>query len=741
MTPTPSPSAFQRLHPKLQEALYRMQWTKLRPIQVDAIHEVFDGDGDLIIAARTAAGKTEAAFLPILSRLLAEPATGVRAIYVGPLKALINDQFSRLEVLCQEAEIPVHKWHGDVAATPKRRLLEQPSGVLLITPESIESLFVNHPHRLAGVFSRLTYVVIDELHSFIGTERGAHLRSLISRLASKSREPVRQVGLSATFGTDIAGVCRWLRPTAPDGVKIIEDPEKKAIHLKILGFLRPPRPRTQSAGTKAADLPLGDLERDVYDSFHGKTALIFANSKGYIEALADFSRRESERRGAPDLFRVHHGSLSKGEREQTEDDLKSARPTATFCSSTLEMGIDVGNVKLVGQVGPTWSVSSLAQRLGRSGRKEGEPSVIRIYIDEDEPEQHTSLFNRLYQDLLQAAAMTELLLEKWCEPPQTDRLHLSTLVQQVLSLITEKGGAKADELYGRLVTDGGFPHVDQATFIQVLRSMGASDLIEQSPEGLLITGMLGEKIVRGHDFYVAFLVHEEYRVSDGGHHIGNVTADPTFEPDGYLILAGRRWKILDIDHERRTISVKPSPGGRVPRFEGDRWIDIHPRVRLAMKLLLSRTDLPVFLDMTARELLVQARSAARDSGLLLSPFLQDGPDAIWFTWTGSRIQRTLHGLGEHFGQVKVHDEHIALVFAKTTVAQVQEVYRGFLEHCPDAISIAQKFEGRAHEKYERYLSDDLTACIFARERVDVEGAVEKIRADVGIEQLPPPPVK
>ena len=147
------PTRSDRLHAPLQEALYRMRWTKLRPIQVEAIHEIFDGTGDLIIAARTAAGKTEAAFLPILSRMLSEPAAGIRAIYVGPLKALINDQFSRLEELCREAEIPVHKWHGDVSSSPKRRLLEHPSGVLLITPESIESLFVNHAHRLADVFS------------------------------------------------------------------------------------------------------------------------------------------------------------------------------------------------------------------------------------------------------------------------------------------------------------------------------------------------------------------------------------------------------------------------------------------------------------------------------------------------------------------------------------------------------------------------------------------------------------
>ena len=594
MAPETAPLAFNRLHPSLQEALYRMRWTKLRQIQVDAIHEIFDGTGDLIIAARTAAGKTEAAFLPILSRILEEPSPGIRAIYVGPLKALINDQFSRLELLCQEAEIAVHKWHGDVSAAPKRRMLEQPSGVLLITPESIESLFVNHPHRLDSVFSSLAFIVIDELHSFIGTERGAHLRSLISRLAAKSRKPVRRAGLSATLGPEIEQVRRWLRPSQPEAVRLIEDPEKKSIQLRISGYWEhsDPKQKQTEEGRNENTRPLeGDLEKDVFDTFHGKTALIFANSKSDIEQCADYARRESARRGLPDLFRVHHGSLSKSEREETEEALKSAQPTATFCSSTLEMGIDVGNVKLVGQIGPPWSVSSLTQRLGRSGRKEGESSVIRIYIAEDEPDQNTSLFNRLFLELLQATAMTELMLEKWCEPPEIDRLHLSTLIQQVLSVIAERGGSRADELHRTLVLQGGFPNVDQPMLIHVLRSMGAADLIEQTPEGLLITGLRGEKIVRSHDFYVAFIVHEEYRVNHAGHHIGNIAFVPEFEEGKFLILAGRRWQILDIDHERKAITVQPSPGGRVPGFHSERGQDIHPRVREMMKALLKRADL------------------------------------------------------------------------------------------------------------------------------------------------------
>jgi ATP-dependent helicase Lhr and Lhr-like helicase len=257
--------------------------------------------------------------------------------------------------------------------------------------------------------------------------------------------------------------------------------------------------------------------------------------------------------------------------------------------------------------------------------------------------------------------------------------------------------------------------------------MGAAELIEQTPDGLLITGLLGEKIVRSHDFYVAFIVHEEYRVNHGGHHIGNIAFVPEYQEGKFLILAGRRWQILDIDHDRKAITVQPSPAGRVPGFYSDPGQDIHRRVRTLMKDILERADLPTFLDMKAREMLVQARLCARESGILSNNFFQDGPDAVWFTWTGTRIQRTLSGLGEFFGGLKVADEKVALVFEKATVARVQEIYRGFMTQCPDAISLAQKFPYRIREKYEIYLSDDLTAELFARERIDLNGAIGKIR--------------
>ena len=724
------PPAFSRLHTTVQEVLYRMNWTKLRPIQVDAIHEVFDGDSDIVIAARTASGKTEAAFLPVLSRIVSEPRQGVRAIYAGPLKALINDQFLRLERLCEMAEIPVHKWHGDVGRSAKKALLDSPSGVLLITPESIESLFVNHPARLQLIFANLEFAVIDEMHAFLGSERGAHLKSLVTRLASKSSVPVRRIGLSATLG-DMDAARRWLRPGDAQSVRLIEDKsDEKTVRLKIYGYLvhrerkyEPEEPRDEF------DLPIDrPLALDVFHAFQGRTALIFANSKTDVETYADFARKEAERRGLTDVFRVHHGSLSKGEREDTEEALRSDRPTATFCSSTLEMGIDVGSVEAIGQIGAPWTVSSMAQRLGRSGRREGETQELRLYIEEDEPEGTSPLAARLFPDLLQAIAMVELMVrEKWCEPPDIDRLHLSTLVQQILSVITEAGGAVADRLYSVLVERGSFNAVDRPLFVRSLRDMGSADLIEQTAEGLLILGLKGERIVRHHDFYLAFTVNDDYRVTCHGRHIGNVELPPLLEENPYVILAGRRWRILDVDHERHSVLVEPSPGGRRPGFLPGGGGEIHPRVREVMRSLLFREDMPVYLDPGAKEMLARARRAAREAELNRCCFIQDGSNVTWFTWTGTRIHSTLQAIGTSLGGYRIDDlRGIALVFEKTSQNELMSCYGRAPQSNLQADVLARRFPHRALEKYEPYLSEELQCRVFGHDHLDVEGAVRKI---------------
>ncbi len=726
------PSAFQRLNPIIQEELYRMEWTALRLIQVDAIKAILGSNAHLIISANTAGGKTEAAFLPILSDIVSDHSGSVRALYVGPLKALINDQFRRLEELCERAEIPVNKWHGDVGQSKKHRVLKSPGGVLLITPESIESLFINHPDKLDRLFSHLTYIVIDELHAFLGTERGAHLRSLLARLIQRAGHSVRIVGLSATLG-DMASAQQWIDSKNPGNVMLIASDENKTIKYLIKGYRR--LETGEECGETSAEemdeesIATPDdfrLAKDLINTFAGKTALVFANSKQQLELYADLTGRLLSRTGQPNLFRIHHGSLSKAEREDTEEALRSSSPTATFCSSTLELGIDVGNVSAVGQIGAPWSVSSLKQRLGRSGRRDGEASILWMYVVEDAANEQSRPVDRLYPQLLRAIAMTELMLEHWCEPPDTERWHLSTLVQQIMSVIAEAGGASASTLYERLIARGSFENIDQQTFIRILRSMGAKDLIEQTPEGIIILGLKGEQVVRGYEFYSAFITEKELRVLHRGHLIGTVSTLPSTGADGFLILAGRRWKVIELNLEREEILVEPSRGGRLPSFAGSAGPDLHPRIHEKMREILSDTKMPVYLDQMAKEMLQEARTFARKSEILHNPFFRDDENTIWFTWCGTRANRTLLGLGL-YKELDVVDDGIALTFEKMSKADIQAYYSQYLLEQPDPIKLAEHFPVKAMEKYDGFLTNELLCESFARNYLDMSGALKAIR--------------
>jgi ATP-dependent Lhr-like helicase len=379
-------------------------------------------------------------------------------------------------------------------------------------------------------------------------------------------------------------------------------------------------------------------------------------------------------------------------------------------------------VKEVGQIGAPWSVSSLAQRLGRSGRRDGEASVLRLYVEEDEAGPKSALLDRLYPQLLQGIAMTELMLEKWCEPPDAERLHLSTLVQQVLSVIAERGGARAGGVFQSLVAGGAFANVTQAKFVEVLRSMHRADLIEQTPEGDLILGLRGEKIVRHFDFYSAFQSEQELRVICQGRTIGTITALPGLGAEGFIILAGRRWKVVHLDADRSEILVEPSRGGRIPYFAGAGGADLHPRVLEKMRAVLLGETVPVYLDRVAKQMLADARATARQARLDQQDFFTDGATTLWFTWTGSRAQRTLVGLGVFHAGLKVRDERLALSFDGASEAQIREAYALLAGALPTAEELALRFPTTSQEKYDGYLPEGLLAHAFARNSLDVSAA-------------------
>lgn len=721
-----SPSeAFFRLHPSIQRWIYDQGWTELRDAQEKAAAPILDCSGDVIIAAATAFGKTEAAFLPICSRLISAEQSGACVLYVSPLKALINDQSDRMERLCESLDIPVHPWHGDISQSRKREFLKQPSGILLITPESLESLFVNRGTSVAGLFSGLLYIVVDELHSFIGTERGQQLQSQLRRLEDAVGRQIPRIALSATLG-DMFLAASFLRPPGGDKVHVIESAASgQGLKLLVRGYRitgltdhdrEEDKEEPENNGSARA------VASDLMKTLRGSKNLVFANSRSQVEKYADLLGRICETERFPNEFWAHHGNLSKEIREDAEAALKDpSRPATAICTSTLELGIDIGTVKSIAQIGTPNSVASLRQRLGRSGRR-GEPAILRTYIQESEIDSKSSIEDLLRTELVQTIAMVNLLLARWCEPSGAGRLHLSTLIQQVLSVIAQFGGITPRRAWS-ILSD--VFAADQGTFLQVLRTLGERKVIRQEPDGTLLLDETGERIVGHYSFYSAFSTPEEYRIVAAGKTLGTLPIDRPLQENSALIFAGRRWRVVGIDEQRKVIEVRPSPGGRVPEFNGGRG-DVHDRVRQEMRAVLVGKDPPSYLDATARELLGEAKAHFSHYGLEYRNIVPNGSETAVFTWRGDRVNDTMSVWFKHLGQIAQNSGAAVRVFAceSDTVAALQRMAS---DPPPDPAVLADCVRNKLSEKYDWLLDEPLMNAEYASRKLDVSGAQEFVK--------------
>jgi len=598
-------SAFDKLARPVQKWIRQQGWRELRDIQARSIWTICETDADLIVAASTAGGKTEAAFLPLISQVLDEPfdGTGFDLLYIGPLKALITDQAMRLEGICQEAELPVVPWHGDVSQSIKTRALKSPKGILLITPESLEALLIRRGLEISRLFGATRAVVIDELHTVLDSERGVQLRSLLTRLEITIKRPIRRIGLSATLG-DMGLAKAYLRPDAANAVQLIEaDGGEAELRLQLRGYVSGDEDENSPSATDG-------IAAHLFKHLRGSDNLVFAGARQRVEIYADRLRELCEREHLPQEFYPHHASLSREHRDFVERRLKDpAKPTTAVCTSTLELGIDIGDVTCVAQIGAPFSVAALRQRLGRSGRREGQPAILRQYVVEAKLTPESSFVDRLRLGLIRSIAMIDLLLEGWCEPPRPQALHLSTLVHQILSVIAQRGGASASAVYNVLCREGPFRKVTTEVFADVLRAIGHPEtgLIEQAGSGLLLLGPTGEKLVEHYSFYAVFQTPEEFRLVAEGRDLGTLPIDNVLAPGMLLIFSGRRWVVQEIHDREKVIVVKPAKAGVPPVFGGDPG-DIHDKVIDRMFAVLEGGTQPAYMDAASLKMLAEARA-------------------------------------------------------------------------------------------------------------------------------------
>ena len=546
------------MHEAVRRWIWQQGWEGLREVQERAIPVLLEGKHDLIITAGTASGKTEAAFLPIVSRLATEETargSGFRAVYVSPLRALINDQFGRMESLCAELDIPVTKWHGDVSASVKARARKHPDGIVLITPESLEALLVRHGNEIGRLFRNLSFVVIDEMHAFLGDPRGKQLQSILHRIdVAAAVRPIR-VGLSATLA-DEATSSAFLRPLDPGSVTVLPPGHAgQELRLQVRGYVRSSRfaraserKDAQGAEQELSDPAEAAIVRHLFQTHRGHRSLIFAGSRNRVETVSVRLAEMTEALGVPEEFIAHHGNLSREHREDAERRMKDrSRPASIVCTTTLELGIDVGEIEYVAQLGPGHTVSGMRQRLGRSGRRPGQPAVMRIYVTEPALDERSPVFDALRFETVQAVAMVNLMLRHWNEPPVGGRLDLSTFLHQILALIAQRGGIQPKEAWRDLVASGVFASVNLPLFKSMLRRMGHSEvrLIEQASDGTLLPGPEGERLIESRDIYSVFVSPDEFRIiADGGREIGQI---PAQNPDSAGAVAHPRRAPLACD--------------------------------------------------------------------------------------------------------------------------------------------------------------------------------------------------
>lgn len=735
-------TAFLSLDPRIQRWIWAQGWTSLRSIQQYAIGPLLGGETDVILAAATSAGKTEAAFFPLLTRLLQNEVNTGFILSISPLKALINDQTQRLGALCESLDLPVLGWHGDVSATKKLRFLKEMNGVLIITPESLEALFVNKGTMIPAFANRVQSVVIDELHSFIGTERGKQVQSLLNRLDLAAGRKVPRVGLSATLG-DKNLAAEFLRPNQSRGVATVDTgSENYELKLIVRGYMnswikKPAHSQVAEPSTPIEQAPVAGIDQELeedpvgsakhaiadylYRQLRGSNNLVFPNSRTSVEFYADQLRRRCERENVPNEFWTHHGSLSREIREEAEAALKGGATAATaICTTTLELGIDIGNIRSVVQIGAPPSVASLRQRLGRSGRRAGESAILRCLCVEEKLNPQSPFSDRLREGLIQNIAMVRLLLKSWVEPPRQDALHASTFVQQLLSVIAQRGGATAAELWNSLVRSGTFSQITLPEFSELLRALGSQDILQQESSGTLLPGVLGEKLINSFEFYSAFTSGEEFRLLAEGRTLGSLPISRPLTVGQRIIFAGRRWRIQKIETVEKIILVSVDPGGAPPSFDGLGG-RVHDRVREEMKCVLSENEPISFLDHVASEMLGEARDWFRFANLAEQRVIADGSGVLVLTWRGDWLNDALALLLTARG-CETSNEGVVLRVSSASVDRVKQLLSEIAQQDSPAIAdLKVNPKDAIKEKWDWVLPVDLLLRSFASSELDLSG--------------------
>lgn len=681
-----------------------LRWSELRPVQELTIAAVGQGNNTVVLAP-TAGGKTEAAFFPILDQLHLEPEKGVGCIYVSPLRALLNNQEGRVRKLASLVGLEAFKWHGDVGAGPRNRFLKSPAEVLMTTPESLEVLLMSGRDLKHELFGHLRFVVVDEIHAFAAGDRGAHLVAILERLQRRSDTDLQRIGLSATVGNP-ADLAHWIQGSSKRPWTIVDPPREPAprkIEVRYIG-----EDLEKTAGAAA---PLA----------HGRKSIFFTQGRADTERV----RQAFEEFGLP-VF-VHHSSVSKDFREEAEAKFSETEGPATLVStSTLELGIDVGDLDLVLQLDAPSTVSSFLQRMGRTGRRAGTTQHCEFFISDGD-------------SLLQAIALLNLARQKFVEKVEPSPKNTPVLVHQILAQVMEHAAIGRRALWSALRGPHPFSAVDYGMFDRVANHLVETGILDEL-DGLLVFGEEGERVFGRKNFFDLYSVFEtpsEVTVKTlDGRVVGTLDTDFVRKMEGStltFLLAGRVWRAVEVDLDRALVVAMPFTSGEAPQWHGAGGF-LGREIVEEMRRILLTDETFRFVDEPGRSEVERLRAEraptlARDR----CPITREKDKLRLHTYAGGRINATIAALLEQSGTVRVagFGDLVLDLAASSGVFLEAAPVRAALWSLREAEShltntdlanlVSEKKRGRL-AKFQPYLPRDLEGAYLAEKLFDIPGA-------------------
>jgi len=606
-------AGIERLHPHLQHAIvHDLGWRSLRPVQEMTIDAVLDGCNSVVLAP-TAGGKTEAAIFPLLSRILTENLKPVSVLYVCPIRALLNNQEDRLESYARMVGLDVFKWHGDVSDSRKKGFRERPAHILMTTPESLEVMFISAKTDVRALFPGLSAVVIDEVHAFAGDDRGAHLASLLERLGTLCGRDIQRIGLSATVGNPQV-IGEWLQGSSDRPFRLVD----------------PPRPPAQRDLRVDYVSDLAEAASGIVQMARGKKSLVFVESRSKAESVA-----QALGGSGVEVF-IHHSSVSRADRTLAEEQFAKGENTAIVCTSTMELGIDVGDLDQVIQVDAPSTVASFLQRMGRTGRR----STTRA---------NCTFFCLTPESLLQSVALLRLAEAGWVEDVRPASQAMHVLAHQVMALILQEGGISRHRLLPWVEAAYPFSSVRAERFHELVDTMIERGILYEA-DGLLSLGQRGEKLYGRKNFfelYAVFTAPPIMRVQHGKEDVGHIQAlfvsmhDKNAGPLCFR-LAGRAWEVGQVDWSKAVLHVKPAEHGRVPSWLGLPGTLSRQLCQAMRDVLVREGSEDGWLTRTAALELKELRGSYADVLEDGTAPLEDQSDGVtWHTFAGGAVNRLL----------------------------------------------------------------------------------------------------